>query len=195
MTDSDSLRGDLDRTHRLPTTTLAGYPARFTSLEAPASPLEALANEMNLGGGPACPMRAQHLLRAGMERAELARLRRDIVTLVRGAVAWRTWVASKDIHLHADSLTDAELRAAFDAGEDESLCLANDRVGELQRELGEQAEEIETLRDEIVTERKLARAAAEGHDRVRGILLEIAAVFGCVDDLDTLPALVKARGT
>ena len=57
MNASDSKPGDL----------LAGYPASFTSLEAPASTLEALANEMNLGGGPTCPMRAQHLLRAGMK--------------------------------------------------------------------------------------------------------------------------------
>lgn len=59
---SDSLRAP-----RLPAAKLAGYPASFTSLAAPASPLEALANEMSLGGGRACPMRAQHLLRAGMK--------------------------------------------------------------------------------------------------------------------------------
>ena len=85
-------------------------------------------------------------------------------------------------------LTDEGFRQAFDALEDESRRLTNDRHDELQREIGAQAEDLETLRDEVATERKLARAAAEGHDHVRGILLEIAAVFGRVDDLDTLPA-------
>lgn len=296
MTDSDSLRGDLDRAPRLPAANLAGYPASFTSLGAPASPLEALANEMNLGGGRACPMRAQHLLRAGMKalrgydfssdlqaaqaaelevgveeqsndrvteleaiRSELARVRallrprmeetgesfvaetvhgmlieiensrreaahreerdkrrqavaavaegellclRQQVELLRQeqarvralahspdseaetpldvrVTAWRTWVASKNIYISADALTDGQLRRAFEAGEDESRRLTNDREDELQRALGEQAEEIETLRDEM-------------HNHVRGILLEIAAVFGRVDDLATLPAQVRA---
>ena len=118
---------------------------------------------------------------------ELAHSPDEWAPLEMRVATWRIWLASKGIS-GTGPLTDEGFRQAFDALEDESRRLTNDRHDELQREIGAQAEDLETLRDEVATERKLARAAAEGHDHVRGILLEIAAVFGRVDDLDTLPA-------
>jgi hypothetical protein len=47
------------------------------------------------------------------------------------------------------------------------------------------------LADTIEFERKLASAAATGHDHARGLLVAIAEVFGRVDDLDSLPAKVR----
>lgn len=51
---------------------------------------------------------------------------------------------------------------------------------------------IARLTDTIESERKLARAAAEGYDHCLTLLMEIAKVFGRVDDLDTLPGMVRA---
>ena len=51
--------------------------------------------------------------------------------------------------------------------------------------------EIERLTEQVAMEGKLARAAAEGHDHARATLVEIAKVFGRVDDHDLLPAMVR----
>ena len=50
---------------------------------------------------------------------------------------------------------------------------------------------IARLTGELAAERKLAAAAATGHDHARGLLVAIAEVFGSVDDLDSLPAKVR----
>lgn len=49
---------------------------------------------------------------------------------------------------------------------------------------------ITRLTSELAAERKLARAAGEGHDRARALLEAIASVFGRVDGFDALPAMV-----
>lgn len=51
---------------------------------------------------------------------------------------------------------------------------------------------VKRMGEDVLLERKLARAAADGHDHCRELLMEIAGVFGRVDDLGTLPGMVRA---
>lgn len=50
---------------------------------------------------------------------------------------------------------------------------------------------IESIRRDTLMERQLALASAEGHDHARSLLVEIAEVFGRVDDHRALPKMVK----
>lgn len=186
---AETIRGMLTEIENSRREAAAHRGARAVEAVGAEGELQALRSELALVRAEAGSLRQQRdaFRQERAQARELAHSPDEWAPLEMRVATWRIWLASKGIS-GTGPLTDEGFRQAFDALEDESRRLTNDRHDELQREIGAQAEDLETLRDEVATERKLARAAAEGHDHVRGILLEIATVFGRVDDLDTLPA-------
>lgn len=183
MTDSDSLRGDIDRPH-------PNLPQCCGELEI----LRALLRPRMAEVGDPTPTEALRGMFIEIERlrvttSEGARCQalEESLTAVKHTLQALRGRLHELLQLSMDGTSDRDIFAR--------ISTMIDREGRRrpmdEAILADNESAIARLADELAAERKMARAAANGHDHARALLVAIAEVFGRVDDLDSLPAKVR----
>lgn len=172
MTDSDSLRGDIDRPH-------PNLPQCCGELEI----LRALLRPRMAEAGDPTPTEALR----GMF-IEIERLRVTTSEGARCQALEESLTAVKHTLQTLRGRLHELLQLSMDGASDRDIF---ERIESLKAKLAEERKRTNILAEEATAEGRLARAAANGHDHARALLVAIAEVFGRVDDLDSLPAKVR----
>mgnify|MGYP003526007879 FL=1 len=171
MTDSDSLRGDIDRHTNLPQC--------CGELEI----LRALLRPRMAEAGDPTPTEALR----GMF-IEIERLRVTTSEGARCRALEESLTAVKHTLQTLRGRLHELLQLSMDGASDRDIF---ERIESLKAKLAEERKRTNILAEEATAEGRLASAAANGHDHARALLVAIAEVFGRVDDLDSLPAKVR----